>query len=249
MLEIKQYSEIKKGIRYVSFDVNTNSKIYISNSELTKFPSRRILLRGTLEEILYYIDEKEIDCCVKVKSLIYKKGKLVAYKINFYKDYKSLKKLFSRDFVLKKYDCLNIVKVFNKLSENNIQVCDYNISNVLLNQKGNVLICDLDGLKINNDDNVSTLNNRCLFVIVLAYLYKLPTNEVLALLKNVDEFLIENNRYLLNLFTRINLGEQINITEVVDLISERDVKVRRKYLKRSVSNLKNNPYFKGYFGY
>ncbi len=247
MLKIEQYSEIKKGIRYIPFDVNTNSKIYANGSELTKFPTKQILLRGTLEPLLKYIDEKDIDCCIKVKSLIYKKNKFIGYKIKFYQDYKSLRKLLNRNFSLKKQDCINIEGVFNILTENNLQVFDHALSNILLNKEGKVLICDLDGLKINDSREVSKLNRKCLFVLALSYLYKIPANEIMVLVRNQSEFLIDNNKELIELFDKINNGEEVKINNLLDLISDDDVKIKRMSLKHDVECLKDSGYFRVFF--
>lgn len=247
MLEVVNYNNIKKGVRYIPLDINTNSKLYKSGLELIKFPFQITSSRKELEKTLCYIDERNLDCCVKVKSLIYDKNELIAYKITFYQDYKSLRRMYNRKFSLKKQDCLNIEQTFNKLTENNIQVCDHTLSNILLNKDNNILICDLDALEINNSNEVYKLNRKCLFVLALAYLYKLPANYVLALIKNMDVFLIENNMNLLKLFIRIENGEQVYMKELLDLINENDIKVKRKSLKKSVRQLESSGYYDKYF--
>ena len=183
MIEVKQYSDIKKRRRYIPLDLNTNSKIYINDLELTKTPKPHVLFGNREEKLLKYIDEKNIECCVKIKALIYRDNKLVAYTIKFYKDYKSLRKMLSKNIELKKQDCLKIEQAFNELSRNNLQMIDYNLSNFLLDKHNDVKICDLEGLDINEDKKLQAINNKNLFVLVLSYLYKLSTFDVEALIK------------------------------------------------------------------
>ena len=161
MLEVKQYYEIKKGIRYIPLDINTNSRIYKNGLELIKIPRPHIPVGKTLENLIRYIDFCQMNNCIEVKSLIYKQEKCVAYSIKFYKGYKSLRKLLSRKFELKKQDCLKIEKAFNELSKNNLEIIDYNLSNILC-KDDSVLICDLDGLNLNKNPEVNSINNMTL---------------------------------------------------------------------------------------
>lgn len=247
MIEVKQYTDIKKGRRYLPFDLNTNSKIYVNGLELTKIPKKHILFGSRQEKLLKYIDARNIKSCVEIKKLIYKENRLVAYTIKFYKDHKSLRKLLRKKIELKKQDCLKIEQAFNELSKNNLQIIDYNLSNILLDKNQNVIICDLESLDINESEKVKIINNKNLFVLVLSYIYKIPTSSVEALLKNLDGFLINDNNILFEVFERVKNGEQIEVKELLNLISEKDVKVKRRILKRSVSELKRNPYFNKYF--
>lgn len=247
MLERKQYNKIKKGHIYLPLDINTNSVIYKNRLELIKFPFKEIIISNDLEQILQYIDEKDIDCCVKPNTLIYKENEFMGYKIKFYRDYKSLRKLLNKDFTLKKQYCKNIEGTFNILTENNLEIFDYNLSNILLNQEGNVLICDLDGLKITDGSDLDRKNRKNLFVLALAYLYKFQINEVEALLKHRSTFLIQNNDELIQLFNRINNNEKVNIENLLEIINEDDVKQKRKHLKYDLDFLKDSGYFRKYF--
>lgn len=245
MLEVKQYHDIKKGVRYIPFDTNTNSKIYKNGLELIKIPKPHIPVGKTLENLIRYIDSCKMNRCIKVKSLIYKQEKCVAYSIKFYKGYKSLRKLLSRNFELKKQDCLKIEEAFNELSKNNLEIIDYNLSNILC-KNDNVLICDLDGLILNQNPEVNSINNRNLFVLILAYLYRIPTNQICALIRHIDNFLIEDNQKLFDLFSRIKEGKIVNAQELLNLITDVDVKVMRRKLKLSISNLQDSGYYKNY---
>lgn len=247
MTEVKQYADIKKGRRYIPFDLNTNSRIYVNGLELTKIHKKHVLFGSRQEKLLKYIDEKNIKSCVEIKKLIYRDNKLVAYTIKFYKDHKSLRKLLKKNIELKKQDCLKIEQDFNELSKNKLQMIDYNLSNFLLGRNNEVIICDLESLEVNESERLKTINNRNLFILVLAYIYKISTLEVEALIKNLDDFLINDNNILYGLFGKLNKGECVEVKELLNLINEEDVKIRRKNLLLSSSQLKNNPYFKNIF--
>ena len=247
MLEKEQYNRIKKGRLYIPLDINTNSIIYKNRLELIKFPAKDVILSSNLEEILQYIDEKNIDCCVKSNTLIYRKGDFVGYKIKFYRDYKSLRKLLNKNFILKKQYCKNIEGTFNILTENNLEIFDYSLSNILLNKEGKVLVCDLDGLKIINDSNLDRKNRKNLFILTLAYLYKFHVNDVKILLRHGSQFLVQNNECLIQLFNRIDNDEKVSVENLLEIINEYDVKKMRKRLKCDLDFLQDSGYYKRYF--
>ena len=84
-------------------------------------------------------------------------------------------------------------------------------------------------------------------ILSLSYLYGIEVNSVLALVRNSSRFLNVNNYELKNYFSELNHGN--NIKDLLNLISEEDIKYNRKTLKKEAKKLKRNPYFRGYYYY
>jgi len=144
MLDIIQYKDVKKYKKYIPFDISTNSRLYYDKDLIHK-----IFLNKSIDFniILDMVDKLKLEELVELKKLIYKNDFIVGYSIKNYKEYKSLNKFKKRDFDLKKQDCFNLVKSFDKLLKNNLSYVDFTLSNVLLNSEtGDIKICDLDSL-------------------------------------------------------------------------------------------------------
>ena len=181
MLEIMQYSKVKKYKRYFTTDLNTNSKLYFDKDLLHQIPFE---VKDELGVILKYIYKLKSEELVEIKQLIYKKDLLAGYSIKNYKEYKSLKKLSNRKFELKKNDCFKIVQIFNDLAYNNLFYSDFHLGNILLNPNtAEIKVCDIDGFSIKTREKLNKDDLQKLLILILSYLY------------NIKEFDIRNVIY------------------------------------------------------
>lgn len=200
MLNKIQYSQIKKYKRYIPFDVNRNSKLYLEKDLIHKIP---YWIDREFSKTLYYVSSCNIDELIEIRNLIFKKENLVGYSFTNYKDYKSLGKQKNRSLKLKLEDCVKIISAFNKLNEKGIQYRDFHIGNVLLNPKtGDIKICDVDSINIHSYYDFTKTQLEKALILSIAYLY------------NLDFY---------NIYMLLNYREPINrdglISECIDCIS------------------------------
>lgn len=243
-MEEKQQASIKKNGRLIYLNLRNGSKIYIKEDEILKF-SKDIRLCKDFSNI---IDKTATnDFFVKVNYLIYKEDLLSGYSMKFYNDAKTLKQLFNRPLSLKKQDCLKIEEAFNFMTENKFYHRDIHRGNFMITKNGQLLVTDLESLKYYEDFDLKPLNKRMASILSLSYLYGIEVNSILALVRNSSKFLNVNNYELKNYFSELN--HENNIKDLLNLISEEDIKYNRKTLKKEAKELKRNPYFRGYYYY
>lgn len=225
MLDIIQFEDIKRYKRYISFDVNTNSRLYYDKDLIHK-----IFLYKTkdFDTILMKLDELKLEELVELRRLIFKNEFMVGYSIKNYKKYKSLNKFKNREFELKKEDCYKVVKAFDKLLKNNLSYVDFTTSNILLNKNtGNIKICDLDSLILNNSklDEKSGLKN--LLILILTYLYNINRRDIRNVItagKNIEGTFIEECQISDNMITIDHLNN------VIEHMKEEYIKKEKKLI-------------------
>lgn len=189
MIEIIQYKDINKFKKFLSFDLNTNSKLYFNKDLIHKVLNENLI---NLKQILEYLDKLKLEELVEIKNLIYNNNNMIGYSIKRYKKYKSLEKLKKRPFELKKRDCFKLVETYSKLLKNNLYYKDFHLGNILLNKKtSDIKICDLDSFDFINGEN----NIKALLVLILSYLYGIRYCDIDNILKTSG---IKNDNLFIN---------------------------------------------------
>lgn len=246
MLDRIEEGQIKKGLRFFSCDLNTNSRLYRNQEFLNKYPEFYRLSPTDLGKTLNYIYEENVSCCVEIKNTIYKNDQLIGYTIKFYQDYKSLKRLLKKDISLKKGDCHKVLKAFQMLNEKKLKCRDVHLGNFLINDE-QCLVCDLDALIVQNDDKFKYEQVQNAITLCLAYLYRLKFIDVRILLKDNQSFIINGFRIneLIRGFDNQNLHD---FEKIIAEIDENELEKSRKYLKQKIKQLRLNPYYSKYYG-
>jgi len=176
MLDKIKYKDVKKYKKYIPFDISTNSRLYYDKDLIHK-----IFLNKSIDFniILDMVDKLKLEELVELKKLIYKNDFIVGYSIKNYKEYKSLNKFKKRDFDLKKQDCFNLVKSFDKLLKNNLSYVDFTLSNVLLNSEtGDIKICDLDSLILKKSKLDEEVGIKKFLIFILTYVYNINQTHI-----------------------------------------------------------------------
>lgn len=223
MLDVVQYDDIKKYKRYFTTDLNTNSKLYFDKDVIHKIPH---YIEDNYLDILEYIDKLDLDNLIKLKAFIYNKDKLIGYSFINHKDYKSLRKLKSMDFKLKKQVCFNIMSAYNILKQNNIKYVDFHLWNVLVDPDTlNVKICDLDEVSVCRNERKNNNLERA-FMLSLAFLYNISYNDIRNVIEPISsydegDFISMCARHMEN-FDRKGAYELIEQLTPLDVVNERE---------------------------
>lgn len=213
MLEKIQYEEIKKYKRYITFDRNTNSKLFFDKDLIHKIPF--VKERG-LDNLLKYLDELKLKELVEIKKLIIYEDLIIGYSMKNYKEYKSLTKFKCRRFDLKKEDCYKIIKSVQVLSENKISFFDCHSGNILLNPKTkDIKICDIDGLVLKENPNLGYRELKNLLIFLLSYLYNIKDCDI-------RNYLNSGERTFNNLFIdSCKLGEGVlSVEKIKEIVND-----------------------------
>lgn len=211
MLEIIDYKDIKRYKKYITTDINNNSYLYFERDLIHKIlfhPS------NDLEDILKKLDELNKEELVEIRNLIYEDNNVVGYSVKKYKEYKSLKKLKSRPFDLKKQDSIKLVNIYSNILDNGLSYRDFHLGNVLLNQKTNdIKICDLDSFNFFESWEEEKYALENLLTTVLEYLYNIKY------------------KHIINSNLKNTLNQDISIESILEVINSLDselIKIKRK---------------------
>ena len=231
MLEIIQYEDIKKYKRYISFDLNTRSKLYFDKDIIHKIPNS---LKSNFEEILKYIDDLNLDALIELRNLIYEDNQLVGYSFKNYKEYNSLRRLKNRDFKLKIEDCYKIIYEYDLLSRYNLKYSDFHLGNILVNEETNsIKICDIDGISLTQDKKILEAQFKWSIIISLSYLYNVNYYDIRNIInaRGVDNINNQINKFCKN----INF---LTIQDTINLISQLDFNLIQTERKEIISKSK-----------
>lgn len=220
----------KEYKKYHPFDLNTNSILYTYQNEIYKIP---YYIKEDLEDILNYLKECNLNELVQINKMLYQNEKLVGYSMNNYNNYKSMKKNRHRTLRLKKEDCKKIITASEKLNKYNIIFNDYHESNILLNNEtNNIKICDIDAIKISDDERLKKLQIKQSIVLCISYLYNVKKEYMNLLIRSNTEV---NKSRLINDFLKLENIKLEGNTEILDKIDydiiDEDKKVLKKYIK------------------
>ena len=236
MLEIIDYSDIKRYKKYITSDINNSSYLYFDKDLIHK-----IFFHSSeeFESILKKLDKLKFEELVEIKNLIYKDGNIVGYSIKNYKQYKSLNRLKSRAFDLKKQDSIKLVNSYSNIVNNGLAYRDFHLGNILLNpSNGDIKICDLDSIDLFESWEDEKYALEDLLISVLTYLYNIKY------------------AHIRNILSHNYLGKIINITEkdicieyileVINLIKYEQVESDKVEILNKSKELINKGYCKIY---
>ena len=241
MLEKIDYNNIKKYKLYITTDLHTNSKIFFDKKILYKIPHYP---KEHLESVLNHVEKSNLKGLIKVRGLVYKNDLLVGYAFDNYKDYNSLKKFKRRDQIDKLKDCFKILKIFSKLSKQDMVYNDYHLGNILLNKKtGDIKICDLDAIYMCEDDciKMGQLDNS--LYLCLSYLYNLDYDYVKSVLRNGTKI---NSKEFMNAYLEYKKNKSFeNAVNVLNNFDFDLIKKEKGFIKSLGKKFDNI----GYYGY
>lgn len=240
MLDIMEYEDIKRYKKYITTDLNTNSKLYFDKNLIHKIP---IKTDFNLRFILEYIDNLNLNELVELRKVIYSKDGFVGYSMINYKEYKSLKKLKLRNFDLKKEDCFKILKSFINLKQNSLSYSDFHKGNILLDPKTNdIKICDLDCINISPNPFLNKNELQKILILILSYLYNIKECDIRNVLNSHG--LSDNNAYINRCSSRYDYIDLNQLYRIIDFIKEDYIYEEKKHIIVKSKELSETGYSK-----
>ena len=236
MLEEINYKDIKKYKKYITTDINNNSCLYFDKDLIHKIVFKKT---EDYKDIIILLDQLNLEELVELKKIIYDSGCIVGYSVKNYKEYKSLNKLKSRSFELKKQDSIKLVNIYEKILNKGLSYRDFHLGNVLLNPKTNdIKICDLDSITLFESWDDEKYALTLLLECVLEYLYNINCKHIKNIIR--DNYL---EKFIYNAEKKLTIDY---ILKIIDLIDYGIVKRDRKQIIEKSKQLSNMGYSKFY---
>ncbi len=243
MIKNLQLGDINKLKRFISFDINNNSKLYYEDNLLHKIPKK---INDSLPKILTYIDDNNIKWLVKVVNFIEDKDKIVGYTMMKYDNYKSLSKYKYRDIDLKINDSIKIINAFDYFNNKNLLYKDCHTGNILLNKDNNdIKICDLDSFELCNYKIAKNKQLFKVFELCISYLYNL-NSQISYILVNRSTSNIDNDNYIRECLKSVGTKSFQSKVKKLKYIDKTKIKDDRKRMITEAKNYMNSGYYKYY---
>ena len=226
---MENIKDIKKGVR-ISKGIATSAELYLYKDVLYKLfnDSKELEIK---EEVLSTLHKLPINGCSNIYSLIYDK-ELKGYGMEYYEDYKVLKKVRKISFNLKKEYCHKLIEIYKNLKELGFIYYDFHTQNILVNSDDLKLI-DIDScLNITKENEIlgsRYLNELVLSIVFDTYFFEYMIYFSKQTRKEIQEILYSGLSYDYN-----EKGSLDELDYYIQNIEKRDIKDLKKRLPKNI---------------
>ena len=237
---MEKIKDIRKGTK-ISNSIASDANLYLYNNLVYKLYKKNMMVKGVEHDELLDYEAKEdilntlykypIEDCAKICEIL-QEDTLLGYGMEYYGDYKTLRKTKKIEFENKKIYIHKIIELYKKIRDMGYIYYDFHEQNVLVNSKELRLI-DIDSCLYKTRENdilgIKYLNELVLEILFDCIFFEIKVYYTKNEIKHFSDILYSGLSYDYN-----EKGSLEELEEYVQSISKKDIKELKKKLPKSL---------------